>query len=251
MRRSSVIGLGALAAITALSGFAEAQAQAARERPLVLTVRPRSFLDPGPAAPVGSMNRYVTTGQNSPRDIAALERERPMEPEPAVGARPAFRGRPQPVRSHRDHGLDPVDTIRAASLPDPDPGCAYDRASSSLTMASPTSAVDTALVPGAAMSLVRVPEASTLAIALVEQVGFVRPAERIAQRHAERADHRERVGEARAGDVGRRAVDGLVQGLALARWPGLRRRATRRAASRASRSASRRRRTGCRRTGCR
>jgi len=65
MRRFSVIGLGALAAILALSGFAEAQAQASRERPLVLTVRPRSFLDPGPAAPVGSMNRYVTTGQNS------------------------------------------------------------------------------------------------------------------------------------------------------------------------------------------
>jgi hypothetical protein len=61
----SAIGLGALAALTAWSGVAEAQAQTARERPLVLTVRPRSFLDPGPAAPVGSMNRYVTTGQNS------------------------------------------------------------------------------------------------------------------------------------------------------------------------------------------
>jgi hypothetical protein len=65
MRRLTLIGLGALAAITAVSAVAEAQAQSANNRPLVLTVRPRSFLEPGPVAPVGSLNRYATTGQNS------------------------------------------------------------------------------------------------------------------------------------------------------------------------------------------
>jgi hypothetical protein len=54
-----------LAAVTATSVVGAAQAQSRRERPLQLTVTPRSFLDPGPVAPVGSMNRYATTGQSS------------------------------------------------------------------------------------------------------------------------------------------------------------------------------------------
>jgi hypothetical protein len=61
MRRFAVIGLASLAAVSAFSVVAEAQS----ERPLILRVQPRSFLDPGTAAPVGSLNRYVTEGQTS------------------------------------------------------------------------------------------------------------------------------------------------------------------------------------------
>jgi hypothetical protein len=61
MRRSALIGLASLAAIAAFS-VADAQAQ---DRPLVFRVQPRSFLDPGPVAPVGSLNRYATQGQLS------------------------------------------------------------------------------------------------------------------------------------------------------------------------------------------
>jgi hypothetical protein len=43
MRRFAVIGLASLAAVSAFSVVAEAQS----ERPLVLRVQPRSFLDPG------------------------------------------------------------------------------------------------------------------------------------------------------------------------------------------------------------
>ena len=57
MRRFALLGLASLAALTTVSVVADAQAQ---DRPLVLRVQPRSFLDPGPVAPVGSMNRYVT-----------------------------------------------------------------------------------------------------------------------------------------------------------------------------------------------
>ncbi|KLK92173.1 hypothetical protein AA309_17095 [Microvirga vignae] len=62
MRRFTVIGLGMVAALGAFSVAAEAQAQ---DRPLVFRVQPRSFLDPGPVAPVGSLNRYATQGQLS------------------------------------------------------------------------------------------------------------------------------------------------------------------------------------------
>jgi hypothetical protein len=62
MRRFALVGLGFIAAATAFSVVAEAQAQ---DRPLVLRVQPRSFLDPGPTAPVGSLNRYATQGQLS------------------------------------------------------------------------------------------------------------------------------------------------------------------------------------------
>ena len=83
-------------------------------------------------------------------------------------------------------------------------------------MASPISPVPTAFAPGPAMSFVRVPEASTAGDRPLEQVGLLAEAERIAQRHAERADHGDRVGEAASGDVRRRAVHRLVERLALA-----------------------------------
>ncbi|WP_210496457.1 hypothetical protein [Microvirga antarctica] len=60
MRRFAVFTLASLTALSALSAAAEAQ-----DRPLVLRVKPRSFLDPGNMAPVGSMNRYATSGQMS------------------------------------------------------------------------------------------------------------------------------------------------------------------------------------------
>ena len=51
---------------------------------------------------------------------------------------------------------------------------------------------------------------------LLDQVRRLSEAEGIAQRHAERADHGDRIGDSLAGDVGRRAVDGLIHRLALA-----------------------------------
>jgi hypothetical protein len=62
MRRFALLGLASLAAVTTLSAVTDAQAQ---DRPLVLRVQPRSFLDPGPVAPVGSLNRYVTQPMQS------------------------------------------------------------------------------------------------------------------------------------------------------------------------------------------
>ncbi|MBM6593858.1 hypothetical protein [Microvirga pudoricolor] len=97
MRRFTMITLAALGTLTAFSGFAEAQAQS--ERPLTLRVTPRSFLDPGPVAPVGSMNRYATTGQSSlvtSPPWSNNERFSPNLPsgpgEPFVGARNPFDG---------------------------------------------------------------------------------------------------------------------------------------------------------------
>jgi hypothetical protein len=62
MRRFTLLGLASLATLAAASVAAEAQAQ---DRPLVFRVQPRSFLDPGNSAPVGSLNRYATQGQLS------------------------------------------------------------------------------------------------------------------------------------------------------------------------------------------
>lgn len=62
MRRLALLGLASLATFAAVSAAADAQAQ---DRPLVFRVQPRSFLDPGPVAPVGSLNRYATQGQLS------------------------------------------------------------------------------------------------------------------------------------------------------------------------------------------
>jgi hypothetical protein len=49
----------------AFAGMAFSVVAQAQDRPLVLRVTPRSFLDPGPVAPVGSLNRYATQGQLS------------------------------------------------------------------------------------------------------------------------------------------------------------------------------------------
>ena len=97
MRRFALLGLASLAALATVSVVADAQAQ---DRPLVLRVQPRSFLDPGPVAPIGSMNRYVTAPMIS--SIAnppwAFQRDRfgegslpdPVTNGPFVGARNPF-----------------------------------------------------------------------------------------------------------------------------------------------------------------
>ena len=86
---------------------------------------------------------------------------------------------------------------------------------------------------------------------LLDHVGLFAHVERIAQRHAERGDHGDRIGDALAGDVGRRAVHRLVQRLALLGLGiDLAERSGSQHAERAGR-AWRRRRTACRRTGCR
>ena len=60
MRRFALLGLASLTVLTTVS-VADAQT---RNRPLVLRVQPRSFLDPGPAVPVGSINPgYTGYGQ--------------------------------------------------------------------------------------------------------------------------------------------------------------------------------------------
>ena len=49
-----------LAALAAASGALIPAAQAQDRRPLTITIQKRSYLDAGPAVPVGSMNRYAT-----------------------------------------------------------------------------------------------------------------------------------------------------------------------------------------------
>jgi hypothetical protein len=61
------VTLAVLATLTALVSALPAQAQSASKRIQSIDVRPRSFLDAGKTAPVGTYNRYVT---NSTPDYA-------------------------------------------------------------------------------------------------------------------------------------------------------------------------------------
>ncbi|MBF9233017.1 hypothetical protein [Microvirga alba] len=100
MRRSLVLGLASLAAMTALSVAAEAQPR--RERPLVLRVTPRSYLNPGTMVPVDSLYPGVSGyGQTQAYLLSppyAQQRERfgqgvlpdPITNGPYVGARNPF-----------------------------------------------------------------------------------------------------------------------------------------------------------------
>ncbi len=49
-----------LAALSSVAVVAVPAAEAQERRPLSITVQKRSYLDAGPAVPVGSMNRYAT-----------------------------------------------------------------------------------------------------------------------------------------------------------------------------------------------
>jgi hypothetical protein len=55
--RSTTLAL-ALAAVGSLAAMPAAEAQS--REPLRVIVQKRSYLDPGPVVPVGSMNRYAT-----------------------------------------------------------------------------------------------------------------------------------------------------------------------------------------------
>ncbi|MDB5642662.1 MAG: uncharacterized protein JWN07_1979 [Hyphomicrobiales bacterium] len=57
-RNLLLTGAGALAALVLAGDLAMAQSRL-RESAPPLTIQRRSFLDPGPVAPVGSRNRYV------------------------------------------------------------------------------------------------------------------------------------------------------------------------------------------------
>src|SRR5215207_9437542 len=64
MYYTALLILLATAALPALAAPADAQGRRQEGRPLVLRVTPRSFLDPGPVVPVGSINPgYTGYGQ--------------------------------------------------------------------------------------------------------------------------------------------------------------------------------------------
>jgi hypothetical protein len=56
MHHTALLMILATAALPALAASADAQGRRQEGRPLVLRVTPRSFLDPGPVVPVGSIN---------------------------------------------------------------------------------------------------------------------------------------------------------------------------------------------------
>jgi hypothetical protein len=101
MRRFAVLALVSLAATTALSVTAEAQPR--RERPLVLRVTPRSYLDPGTMVPAYSINPGIS-GYGQTQSLLLMppytqQRERfgglgilpdPITNGPFVGARNPF-----------------------------------------------------------------------------------------------------------------------------------------------------------------
>ena len=61
MRRLTTLTLLTLAAVSAIPSIAEAQTRRQRPgEPLSLTVRPRSFLDPGTVVSVGSLNKATS-----------------------------------------------------------------------------------------------------------------------------------------------------------------------------------------------
>jgi hypothetical protein len=67
MRASSILAIAATAASLLISAQADAKTRyryrVPAHRPLVVPVEPRSFLDPGPVAPVGTYSRYVYVSQ--------------------------------------------------------------------------------------------------------------------------------------------------------------------------------------------
>lgn len=88
VKRIAVLSVLALAASSAAT---ESFAQSRRDGgPLVLRVQPRSFLDAGRVAPVGSMNRYATQSHashlTSPPFITQRERYgESVLPDPMTG----------------------------------------------------------------------------------------------------------------------------------------------------------------------
>lgn len=102
MCQKALLIVSAIAALSVLSIPAEAQSRRQTERPLVLRVTPRSYLNPGTVVPVGSINPgYTGYGQTqsyllSPPYAANGERfgvgilPDPITNGPFVGARNPF-----------------------------------------------------------------------------------------------------------------------------------------------------------------
>ncbi len=92
----------------------------------------------------------------------------------------------------------------------------FSRPANSARIASPICEVETASPVSPLMSAVRRPLSRTLEIAFsILSAASMRP-RGIAQSHAEGGDHGDRVGDAFAGDVGRRTMHRLIERLALA-----------------------------------
>lgn len=62
LTKHTVAAAGALAGLTIFAAVAEAQSRARQPLAPPLTIQRRSFLDPGPVVPVGSMSNYVAAG---------------------------------------------------------------------------------------------------------------------------------------------------------------------------------------------
>jgi hypothetical protein len=58
-RKLLLVGATVLAGLTLVGDLAMAQSRLREQAAPPLTIQRRSFLDPGPVVPVGSMNRYV------------------------------------------------------------------------------------------------------------------------------------------------------------------------------------------------
>jgi hypothetical protein len=92
MRASSILAFTVLCAGALDSASADAASQhryryrAAQHSPFVVQVPPRSFLDPGPVVPVGSMSRYVYASQYSYIPVYSYINHygRPPLPEPPI-----------------------------------------------------------------------------------------------------------------------------------------------------------------------
>ncbi|MFI4995269.1 MAG: hypothetical protein ACHQAQ_05730 [Hyphomicrobiales bacterium] len=96
MRASSILAIAILTAGALASAPAEAASHRYRYRaplrpPLVVPVAPRSFLDPGPIVPVGSLSSYVYVSQY-PYSMPYSNRHYGEPPLPSYGdgGRPLF-----------------------------------------------------------------------------------------------------------------------------------------------------------------
>jgi hypothetical protein len=102
MSRNIILVFSIVAAVTGAAFSADAQSRRPTERPLVLRVQPRSYLDPGTVVPVGSLDRttsgYAQTQSYLLSPPYAPNRERfgsgvlpdPITNGPFVGSRNPF-----------------------------------------------------------------------------------------------------------------------------------------------------------------
>lgn len=98
MRASSILAIAVTAATVLASAQADAKTRyryrAPARAPLIVPVEPRSFLDPGPMAPIGTYSRYVYVSQYSYFRPYAYTNHYGEPPLPSYGdgGRPQFEG---------------------------------------------------------------------------------------------------------------------------------------------------------------